>query len=615
MAIQTPSFLTPRSLQQRNLLYMILPTLVVLLVTGIGSLIIVRNALLAQWEQTAIAKMQAGVHEIDMRLARPKRMLMLFQQQAGERRNRQVTQFILDGIRRLDGVVDVKILWEESEVELTSEGHGGERMRPGTPGERPFQRMNQMEVTTPEYDTELNSRTISLVSEYRDENDQSIGRVEVKIAFFDLVDSMVNAAWWQNNSAYLVDQQGNVLTKTDFSNQGQPRAAGEVFGSASKLEKETLAQLQEKEFGTVFTGGIPPTEVSGFYHLKEAPWTVVVISSGKEAFKDLLGFRKYYFVTLFIGIAVVLFLIRSASCSTAGAIGRISTAAGELASGKFGEPLVEDRHDEVGELTKTFNVMTMQLKERLQLQQAMSIAREVQQNLLPQSSFRADGVDIHGCSIYCEETGGDYFDLLPCLHDDKSINVVVGDVVGHGIGAALLMASIRAIVRCRTALPGPPVEVIGDVNSILCRDTEQSGNFVSLFYLVVDRAAKQLNWVRCGHDPAIVYDMEKDQFSELGGEGLVLGFDHEWQFQQQSMGFEGGQLQILLGSDGVWETENEAGEPFGKQRIRALMTEHRHKTAAEITEEITEAIREFRGTRPQSDDITLVVVKTGDLPE
>jgi sigma-B regulation protein RsbU (phosphoserine phosphatase) len=161
------------------------------------------------------------------------------------------------------------------------------------------------------------------------------------------------------------------------------------------------------------------------------------------------------------------------------------------------------------------------------------------------------------------------------------------------------------------------VEVIGDVNEILCRDTERSGAFVSLFYLVIDSVSRRLSWVRCGHDAAIVYDMDTHQFSELHGEGLVLGFDADWRFQENGMDINGRRLAIFLGSDGVWETENSEGECFGKERVRNILAENSHRSSAEIITAITEAVETFRDGLHQVDDVTLVVVKTdgGPLPQ
>ena len=611
MVLRIPSFLQPRTLQQRNMLFLILPTLLVLLVMGVSSLLLVRNALLSQWEQTAIARMQSAAHEVDMRLLRPKRLLMLFQEQAGEQFNRNLSQFLLNQLKNIEGVVQVDMVWND-ETGSPGSALAASPSQMGHMGGRIFRKMKPLEVTPPVYDADFNGQTVSLVSVFKDADDRNIGHIEVKISFFDLVDTMVKASWWQSNRAYLVDQRGNVLTRTAPTVQGVPQTVDESFGVDNEIEEKTLAALQEKDFGTVFGVGMPPVEVSGFYRLHEAPWTMVVIAPGKVAFQQLLQFRNYYFTTIGLGIIIALLLIRTASSGTARAIRGVSAAARELACGNFGKPLVEDRLDEVGELTRNFNIMTQHLQERLQLQQAMSVAREVQQNLLPQSSYRVDGLDVSGCSIYSEETGGDYFDLLPDRHDSHRLSVVIGDVVGHGIGAALLMASIRAIVRCRTSLPGNPVEVIGDVNEILCRDTEQSGAFVSLFYLVIDTVSCELHWVRCGHDPAIVYDMDTHQFSELHGEGLVLGFENDWRFKENSMDIDGRRLAILLGSDGVWETENSEGESFGKERVRNLLAENSHRSAEDIIRAITEAVDEFRGGLNQVDDVTLVVVKTDD---
>jgi len=605
MSIRFPSVLQPRTLQQRNTFFLMLPMLLVLLVMGVGSLLLVRTALLGQWEQAVIAKMQAAAHEVDMRLLRPKRLLMLFQEQAGEQYNRQVSQFLLERLRSLEGVVQVNLEWEDGELP----GNGGGRPGMGHMGGRNYHRMNPLEVTPPAYDAELAGQTVSLVSEFKDSDNRTVGHIEVKVSFFDLIDTMVRASWWRSNRAFLVDQSGNVLTRTADTGKGLLSTVAEGFGTGSEVEKEVLAALQLNEFGTVLGSGLPPAEVSAYYRLKEAPWTMVVLVPGRVAFQPLLKFRNYYFTTMGLGILTALLLIRTTTSRTAGAIRGVSDAARELARGSFGEPLSEDRRDEVGELTRNFNIMTRHLQERLLLQQAMSVAREVQQNLLPQSSYRAEGIDVSGCSLYCEETGGDYFDLLPDRQDPRRISVVVGDVVGHGIGAALQMASIRAIVRCRTSLPGSPVEVIDDVNEVLCRDTEKSGNFVSLLYLIVDRGRSLVQWVRCGHDPAIVYDLETSEFTELQGEGLVLGFDAGWRYRENSLNIAGRRLVILLGSDGVWETENERGATFGKERVRKLLAENSHRCSEEITAAITEAVNRFRGRLAQGDDITLVAVK------
>ena len=120
--------------------------------------------------------------------------------------------------------------------------------------------------------------------------------------------------------------------------------------------------------------------------------------------------------------------------------------------------------------------------------------------------LRIDGLDIAGKTIYCDETGGDYFDFIE-QHgkEDTVAAIVVADVSGHGISSALLMASARASLRQRAAQHGSVAQIISDVNHQLTKEVEETGNFMTLFYLAVDRQHNQVHWVRAGHDPAVLY--------------------------------------------------------------------------------------------------------------
>jgi sigma-B regulation protein RsbU (phosphoserine phosphatase) len=132
---------------------------------------------------------------------------------------------------------------------------------------------------------------------------------------------------------------------------------------------------------------------------------------------------------------------------------------------------------------------------------------------------------------------------------------------------------------------------------------------MSLFFMLIDTAAKEIQWVRAGHDPAIIYEPATDLFDELRGEGIVLGVDAQWSYQDnRHSGLNGGQI-ILIGTDGIWETENPAAEKFGKDRLRRTIRRHRNASAEEITQAVTDALAAFRQTASQDDDVTLVVIK------
>jgi sigma-B regulation protein RsbU (phosphoserine phosphatase) len=157
--------------------------------------------------------------------------------------------------------------------------------------------------------------------------------------------------------------------------------------------------------------------------------------------------------------------------------------------------------------------------------------------------------------------------------------------------------------------PDDPSKIITAVNRLLCLDTDQSSNFMTLFFIMLDVAKNEVQWVRAGHDPAMLYDTATDEFVELGGEGIALGIDEEWSFEEYSLnGLYDGQV-ILIGTDGIWETENEQGERYGKDRLREILRCNSRDSAEKIIQVITDSLAAFRQKATQTDDVTMVVIK------
>ena len=273
-------------------------------------------------------------------------------------------------------------------------------------------------------------------------------------------------------------------------------------------------------------------------------------------------------------------------------------------------------NDELGILGDGMNEMSEGLLEREKLRDSLILAREIQQALLPHSDPRIPGLDIAGSSIYCEDTGGDYYDyLLPAEASDHRIGIVLGDVSGHGISSALLMATSRGFLRQRAALPGTISEVVADVNRQLIRDVVDSGSFITMFYLQIDARAGKLSWVRAGHDPAMLYDPVENSFSELSGQGTVLGVDPDAVYPEYHLVDLGPNQIVVLGTDGIWEAQNPTGEMFGKKRLEQLIERYRDGGARDIMLAILSGVDDFQKGRPAEDDITLVVVKALEKPE
>jgi serine phosphatase RsbU (regulator of sigma subunit) len=245
-------------------------------------------------------------------------------------------------------------------------------------------------------------------------------------------------------------------------------------------------------------------------------------------------------------------------------------------------------------------------KTRHRLAQAM----EVQQNLMPTEEELVDGLDIAGHSIYCDETSGDYYDYFTKGDSgDARVGIVVGDVSDHGVPSALLMTAGRAFLRERAVRSGSASAIVSDVNRQLARDMKTSGMFMTLFYCEVDVAAKNIIWVRAGHDPAIVYSPSEDEFSELSSHGgLPLGVFEDTTFEECSRGIKTGQI-ILIGTDGIWEARNDSDEVFGKERIKNIMRTEAHRSAKQITHAIMQRLEQFLYPKTPEDDATLVVLK------
>ncbi len=244
---------------------------------------------------------------------------------------------------------------------------------------------------------------------------------------------------------------------------------------------------------------------------------------------------------------------------------------------------------------------------------ALMLAAEVQRSFLPQANPRMRGLEIAGRNIPCEEVGGDYFDyLFGDEHAEGPLNVVVGDITGHGVDAALLMTGVCSFLRSRVLRSGTIAEIISEMNHHLTLDVFDAGRFMTLFYLALDLGEHRLRWVRAGHDPAVLYDPDRDTFQELKGRGVALGLDESFEYEENSVtGVGGGQI-IAIGTDGIWEAHNRHGEMFGKARFRDALRRLAEMKVEGIIEAVFEELKEFTtGVQPE-DDITLVVMRVGD---
>ena len=249
-------------------------------------------------------------------------------------------------------------------------------------------------------------------------------------------------------------------------------------------------------------------------------------------------------------------------------------------------------------------------RENRKVRHSLSLAMEVQQNLLPGKNPSISGLDIAGRSVYCDETGGDYYDFINSGSPQTgSVNIVVGDVSDHGISSALLMATARAFIRQRSSQPGTVADIVNDTNRQLVEDVEESGRFMTLFFTEIDRPRLQIRWLNAGHEPAIIYDPEADSFKELPGDGsLPLGISVDTRYREAHTAIATGQI-IVIATDGIREAGNRYGDLFGKKAFYRVIRDNAAADAEEIVRAIFTAVDLFQYGHKVEDDMTLVVVK------
>jgi len=592
------------------MLFLFLPVAALLIGMGMIGFVYARNTLLTQWREAAVLKLQRAAHEVDMRLRRPLQWLEMYNNTGGEHFDEHTQEWIVEQLRQLEGVERLNL---SRAVEAVEEGddpmlhmhrqhHGGQgsMMR----GMMHFHRGKIAEITPPRYDSLLEHKTVSIISELHDINGAKLGELEVVIGFYYLLENLGATGWWQSRRAFLVDNSGRVLVCTDPNRQ-------QLGENNDPLELATLKAITEQTSGTILGEGHPPKEVSGFYQLQEAPWSVVMVAPGREILAPIVKFRNYYIVGGSLFILLILLLIRVVTGRTVSSIKDVSSAAENIAQGDYSAFLPVKSEDEVGQLRENFNTMVSQLQERIRLKQELNLAMEVQQSLLPQRAPQIEGFDIAGQSIYCDETGGDYYDFIefPELGQGH-MGVAVGDVAGHGIAPALLMTTVRAFLRSRVLTqPEDLADAITEVNRLLCIDTAETGNFMTLFFMLIDSGNGKVRWVRAGHEPAMIYDPTTDSFDELLGRGIALGVDETWSFEDQIRELWSDSQIVLIGTDGIWETEDPQGESFGKKRLKEIIRQYKDKSSEEIVQAITDGLAAHRESAPQQDDVTMVVIK------
>jgi phosphoserine phosphatase RsbU/P len=245
-----------------------------------------------------------------------------------------------------------------------------------------------------------------------------------------------------------------------------------------------------------------------------------------------------------------------------------------------------------------------QLIEKKRLEGQLEVARQVQLELLPPSDPNLDGFDISAYNFPTEEVSGDYYDWVP-IYDDQ-ISIVVADVSGKGVPAALLMAFLRASLRAATHIGYAPHISMAKVNYLLWESIERN-QYVTAFYGILDAANRTLSYTNAGHNPPLLLDANGNaRFMKKGG--LPLGMFRDTRYHEYFLTIEPGELLVLY-TDGVTEATNPAGEEFGHDRLAESLKAYRTLTAKEVISAVQADVMAWTDGLGATDDITFFVIK------
>jgi sigma-B regulation protein RsbU (phosphoserine phosphatase) len=337
-------------------------------------------------------------------------------------------------------------------------------------------------------------------------------------------------------------------------------------------------------------------------------WTVVAVVPEDEFLDEA---RRVQSRSILLGVAAVgaaLVLAGLLSRRIVGPLFDLRRHVQRVGAGDFDSRLDLRAARELSEMSDALNAMTGQLKRHMQAQHAMAVAVEVQQSLLPHKSPDLDWIEVAGQTRYCDETGGDYYDYIE-LPDpqSKSLLVALGDVQGHGVSAALLMATARAALHAHALETPSLAELLQKVNRVLVRDTKKV-RFMTLALMRLSPGTAELCWSSAGHDGPILYDPASDEFRELEGGDVPLGIMPGVDYQEYTAGVMPPGAVILVGTDGIWEARSPGDEMFGKDRLREIIRRHHAHGALRIAAELTRALEAFCAGRFE-DDVTFVIAR------
>jgi sigma-B regulation protein RsbU (phosphoserine phosphatase) len=267
--------------------------------------------------------------------------------------------------------------------------------------------------------------------------------------------------------------------------------------------------------------------------------------------------------------------------------------------------------DEFGSLAASFNRMAEDLErhqalvvEQERLRRELELSRLIQTEMLPRKPLRLGAAEIIGLSIPAREVGGDFFNYFAL--PDGRLALLVGDVSGKGVSAALLMANVQATLRARLPLETDLARLADGLDRDVDQNTPHSV-YVTLFIAILDVERSQLRYVNAGHNPQFLL-RRGGGIEALSSTGMPIALYAGHGYQEAVVDVAAGDL-LFFYTDGLVETENERGEMFGADRLQALLAAQHAEGIEVVLQRVDSEVRAFRGSAEPLDDATTMALR------
>jgi sigma-B regulation protein RsbU (phosphoserine phosphatase) len=339
------------------------------------------------------------------------------------------------------------------------------------------------------------------------------------------------------------------------------------------------------------------------------PWDWVILSTGYE--KDVFSSRdalrrtliQVFVLVMFVSVVVVYLIIRHMFKP----VQRLTDVTKEVAKGNWDISIDYKSNDEIGTLAQSFNVMVQSLRENARIWHEFNVAREMQTRMLPDIFPEVAGIQISAKSIPAKEVGGDFYDFLP-LQNEK-LGVVIGDVAGHGVSAAMVMTAAMSALRFAAEDKTQTDEVLSLANNRLNKDI-QNNMFVALFYGIIDPKKRRIYYTNAGQTMPLFWRRGSVDFlpQAENSDRFPLGIVKSTIYEQLTFDLEAGDILVFY-TDGIVDAMNGFYEAYGFDRFSDSIRRHAQLEPTEMVEKLVEDMKLYSGEDNFHDDVTLVIIE------